>query len=340
MTATALPFTRPPDHFPVPPEVALAFWYELRGPREALHRRYGLPCDTELRLGGLRLGRGTSAHVAPQGPSWYRLSGHCPCRDLVADAFAVVVEFLTDRSRTLRNPAGAIRTHLRFRLADLTRSARKDRGAQVKPDTVENNRYGRALPDDFHRAVLVMLVDEAGCHGPLRCQEGLLRRLADRCATRFGGEPDNHRHQLAAALPVIEQVCRSGPKVNVGTTAEPEMVTWWDAYIDQPLGRRENPADVAVEDRHTDVAAPELCADTDDVVLTELVAAVEAADGDEHGALVAAVVSLREGGLIPHLRARLLLTDSRHRELVLDHIHALRTDATPPRLKYLRHPDR
>ncbi|WP_439657467.1 hypothetical protein ACSHWB_34445 [Lentzea sp. HUAS TT2] len=316
----------------VSPEILLAFWYELRGPRDQLHRRHTGPCDTELRVGGLRLGRATS--IAPRG-SAFHLSGHCPCRDLVADAYVLVVEFLTTHAGSLHNPPGAIRTHLRYRLADLARRARGDRGAQVKPETVSANRYGRALPDDFHREVFVMLADEAGYSTPMLGKEGLLDRLAARCGASFAGTPEEHRALLPSVLSRIEEACRSGPRVNVGTATEPELVTWWEAYVDRPLGRRPNPADVAVEDQHTGIAAPDLVTDPDDELLTSLLKTVPGRS-DERAALTSAITRLRDHGLLPHTRAQLLLTDGQQQDLVLRQLR----DLTRPDLKCLRHKDR
>lgn len=315
----------------VSPDVLLAFWYELRGARDQLHRGQSAPCDTELRVGGLRFGRATS--IAPRAGGFH-LSGRCPCRDLVADAFVIAVEFLTTHEHSLRNPPGAVRTHLRYRLADLTRRARGERGAQVKPETVAANRYGRALPDDVHRAVFVMLADEAGAAGPLLGEEGLLDRLAARCAASFGGTPGEHRALLPAVLARIEEVCRSGPRVNVGTPAEPELVTWWDAYVDRPLGRRPHPADVAVDDQHAGIAAPDLVPDPDDEVLAEV--ALVSGRSDERAALASAITRLRDRGLLSQARARLLLTDGPQQDLVLRHLR----DLTRPDLKCLRRKDR
>ncbi|WP_273942046.1 hypothetical protein [Kutzneria chonburiensis] len=246
-----------PIDLQIPDDVSRAIWYELFDQRAAVHSRHRVRyCDTEFRLGSLRLG--ADGVGAPQVLG-YHLVGNCPCRDLVADAFEVALAYLTDHGDEFANPAGAVRTHLKYRLIDLDRHARVERGAPARPEVVATNRYGRMLPDDFHRAVLVMLVDEAGSSGPLRGAQGLLQRLAYRCAGKFDGEPADYLHRLPEVLAVIETICRTGPRVNIGTADEPELVTWWDARIDRPLGRRADPADHVIdEDRWLCVAAPSL----------------------------------------------------------------------------------
>lgn len=309
-----------PPHVPhLDADVAKAFWYELKSRRRAVHHRHGVwSCDTEFRVCGLRFG--SPPRTGSTATDAYRLLGTCPCRDLVADAFQVVVGYLTDHAGTLVNPGGAVRKHLRYRLTDLDRHDRAERGAPARPETVAANRHGRALPDDFHRAVLVMLVDEAGCHGPLRGHEGLLRKLADRCAGRFGGTADDYRHRLPAVLRLIERTCRQGPRVNVGTDEHRELVTWWEAYVDRPLGRRADPADlpVGVPSDHAEIPLPDVAAawafdlvgDTDQIVLDTLTDAVATASGGAADiALREAIADLGFAGVLPEARTRVLLED-------------------------------
>jgi hypothetical protein len=285
-------------------------------------------------MSGLTLG--ARRHDNPSPAGGYRLTGECPCRDLVADAIEIVLSFLTDHGGALTNPPGAVRKHLRYRMIDLHRHARCELGAQAKPETVAENRYGRALPDDFHRALYVMVVDEAGIRGPLRGRAGLLRRLADRCGKDFGGEA---RRRLPAALRLIERTCQSGPRVNVGTRTEPELVTWWEAYIERPLGRRFDPASVG--DTPTDVADPTaphafdhvlsaVAAGLDvngesaeDIVARTVRTTVESAH-DEDVELQRTVTALGERDLLPRARVRSLLADTRQREQVITCVHRMR----------------
>jgi hypothetical protein len=315
-----------PIDLQIPDDVSRAIWYELFDQRAAVHSRHRVRyCDTEFRLGSLRFG--ADGVGAPQVLG-YHLVGNCPCRDLVADAFEVALAYLTDHGDEFVNPAGAVRTHLKYRLIDLDRHARVERGAPARPEVVATNRYGRMLPDDFHRAVLVMLVDEAGSSGPLRGVHGLLQRLAYRCAVKFDGEPADYLHRLPEAFAVIETICRTGPRVNVGTAAEPELVTWWDARIDRPLGRRADPTDHVIdEDRWLCVAVPSADqAVQDDLVLDELLRAVGPEPSHRRDlALRAAIHRLQESGLLSDARGRELLDDDRLRGLVLERIRDLTT---------------
>ncbi|SFW92108.1 hypothetical protein [Amycolatopsis australiensis] len=307
----------------ITPELARAFWAELRGPRAATHRSHhvGL-CDTELRIAGLRL----SARGSSTADGGFRLSGGCPCRDLVADAFEVVWAFVADRGHRFDNLAGAVRTDLRFRLVELDRRARRDRGAPVKPQTVRDNRYGRALPDEFHREVFVMLADEAGARGPLRGEAGLLGRLADRCADKFGGHAATHAARLPQVLRTVERVCRTGPRVNVGTVSAPELVTWWEAYVERPLGRRPDPDSPTGEepeilDHDTSREFDRIAALTDDAVLALLLTEVWPAPGtDRDDALCEVIRVFARRGLLPHRRALELLADDDGRQDVLERL--------------------
>ncbi|MEU5692283.1 hypothetical protein [Actinosynnema sp. NPDC020468] len=328
----------------LPPDTLKALWVELHAPRAAVHRQHRVrACDTELHGRGLRLGARTSRATAGAHTA-YLLIGQCPCRDLVADAVEVALAFLTDRGGSLTNPPGAVRHHLRFRLVDLHRRARGDLGAQVKPETVAGNRYGRALPDEFHRALYVMLADEAGVRGPIRGQEGLLRRLADRGAARS----EDQRRRLPAALRLIERTCRTGPRVNVGTRTHPELVSWWEAYIDRPLGRRADPADHPLlgvpdgPDRVREIRDPaaELAFD---LVLRSAADRGGRADESEEDAVVRAlrdsvcpvaehaadaalrdvITRLGEQELLPAERVRVLLADPDHRREIVARVRAL-----------------
>ncbi|GAB3735024.1 hypothetical protein GCM10027598_60860 [Amycolatopsis oliviviridis] len=252
------------------------------------------------------------------------MSGICPCRDLVADAFELTWQFVVDRGHRFDNLAGAVRKELRFRLVELDRRARRDRGAPVKPRAVRDNRHGRALPDDLHREVLVMLVDEAGFQGPLRGEAGLLRRLADRCTDRFGGDPASHAAVLPQVLRTVERVCRTGPRVNVGTVTAPELVTWWEAYVERPLGRRADPDDLTGDpalDKAEEIALREFdpIADLgDEAVVPLLVTDVwSKPESDRDEALRDLIRRLAHQGVLPRRRAEVLLADGESRNQAL-----------------------
>ncbi|WP_447007196.1 hypothetical protein ACRAKI_12300 [Saccharothrix isguenensis] len=318
---------RPTSVPKLPQDVAQAIWWELRAARQAVHSRHGAPpCDTELYVTGLRLGR--RSRTAPPA-SGYRLSGTCPCRDLVSDAVELALRYLTDHAGDLHNPPGAVRRHLRFRLSDEMRRARAERGALSRPEAAAVNRYGKALPDDFHRTVLVILADEAGCDGPLRGESGLLRRLGDRCADQLGGTPDDYRHRLPDAIRLVERTCRGGSLVDVGGDDRREMVSWWEAHIDRPLGRRANPADLRVAASATDAPAIQIpdhdsAESPDEAVLDALLIAVATADrDDEEAALRETIEELARSGVLPPVRAGLLLNDPGRRLDVLDQVRSM-----------------
>lgn len=219
------------------PDVVRALMAELRDPRAALHRSHGVTrCDIQLVMPGLRFGTGTTLLGVPA--TGLLLSGECVCRDLVADVLYLVTVFVTDHGDDMDNLAGAVRVHVRMRVVDVMRSYRAARGAQVKPKQVRKNRFGRALPDDEHRAVLGHLADEAGYSAPLPSQGYLLRRLAERCVAEFGNTVPYYLERLPAIMNTVKRVCSAGARVNVGTRNAPEYVSWYDAYIDRPLGRR------------------------------------------------------------------------------------------------------
>ena len=331
------------------PDELKALWLEVYAPRSAVHRRYRVrACDVELRMSGLKLG--TRSSNGPTPVTGYRLTGGCPCRDVVTEAIEIVVAFLTDRDCPMSNPPGAVRQHLRYRMVDHYRRARGEAGAQVKPDSVKYNRYGKLLPDDFHRGLYVMLADEAGVRAPLRGHEGFLRRLADRCVTDQGGTPEDFLRLLPPALQLIERICRTGPRVNVGPPAEPELVSWWEAYIERPLGRRDDPSvhsilrDTASASDSMAVEIPDPVAmrafdhvlsaiaagpdaeftSEDDVVVRTLRTAVENATPDRiDDELLNAITLLGERDLLPWKRVRILLTDARQGRAVATHVQDL-----------------
>jgi hypothetical protein len=218
-------------------DVVHALMTELRDQRAALHRSHRVTCcDMQLVMPGLRFGARTTPLAVPA--TGLLLAGECVCRDLVADVLYLVTTFVTEHGANMDNLAGAVRVHVRMRVVDVMRSYRAAQGAQVKPKQVRQNRFGRALPDDEHRAVLGHLADEAGYTAPLPGQGYLLRRLAERCVAEFGNSVPYYLERLPAIMSTVKRVCSAGARVNIGTRSAPEYVSWYDAYIDRPLGRR------------------------------------------------------------------------------------------------------
>lgn len=310
-------------------EVLTAFWAEMSDRRTRLHHQYQLwYCDTELHVGGLGFGSGCRHGAGEHGD--FHLAGTCPCRDLVLDAFLIVLRYLTEHGAELRNPPGAIRHHLQMKLVDLDRAQRNDKGAQTKPAAVRKNRYARALPDDIHREVLVMVVDEAGRRTPLGGQPDLVCRLAQRCARKFGGSAADYQARLPHILATIEHVCQTGPRVDVGTDRHRHLVSWWDAYVVLPLGRRPNPCDVPLWDTGSeDMRSDDIVlrfddpAADDDMVVTALSDIGWVPEDDRDAALRNRIADLEHHGLLPPARAKLLRSRPDLRRRVLESIEAL-----------------
>ncbi|NUT90991.1 MAG: hypothetical protein HOY78_03065 [Saccharothrix sp.] len=297
-------------------EVVNAALSELRGSRAALHRSHLVArCDLGLAMPGLRFGRAAAAPAAG-----FVLSGDCVCRDLVADVLHIVSVFLTEHGTDRTNLAGAVRSHVRKRVIDVFRSYRADRGAQVKPKQVRQNRFGRALPDEEHRAVLGHLADEAGYSAPLPGHGYLLRRLAERCAAEFGGPVPYYLERMPTMVRTVKRVCSAGTRVNVGTRTSPEYVTWYDAYIERPLGRRPDTRVLSDDAAWSTVADPDATrafdavtdtdVDPDTAVVATVVDRVAAvAPADQPRTVRTAVRALAERGLLPPDRAAALLAD-------------------------------
>lgn len=229
---------------PTAEAVATALWWEVQPARRALHRLAGVArCDVVLVLGPLRLGPG----AADPGPITVRLDvrGECPCRDYLVDMLVESDRFLRRSTGPRTNPAGAVRHHLRTRAAgDWTRRRRVAMGAQARTDRIRSSVRARALPDELHRALLEYLVDEAGSLAPLDGEEQLGRRLAARIADEFGGTTHDRLAQVRDALPLVEAAGRSGPTSDQG---DGRRVTWWERYVEEPLGRRSRRSDVPLE---------------------------------------------------------------------------------------------
>ncbi len=296
------------------PAVLAAIWHEAHAYRAAIHRSQStVRCD--LRVSAPGCGQNGT------GTIW--LGGDCACRDFLVDMVVECQRLLAQRAGELRNPLGAVRVHMRIRAApDWIRRRRTEMGAQARVDRIRKGARARGLPDDFHRALLEYLVDEAGSMAPLDSQDALMRRLAARCAAEFGDVPDRYLARVVDGVAVIERHCRSGPRVNVGTAAEPEHVTWWDRYIERPLGRRPRrtdrpiPAAAGEYGCETDLpAAHDLervgpdAAEVDAAVVAILVVALRRRPDAPAAALRAGIADLVEQGLLAERSAVELLSD-------------------------------
>jgi hypothetical protein len=323
-------------------EVVRATFDELREIRERLHASHQVArCDLRLAWRDLRYGPLPRWEPEPS-PTGLVLSGDCVCRDLVADVLYVVMTFLTEHGATMTNPPGAVRIHVRKRVHDVLRTYRCARGAQAKPKQVRGNRYGRALPDEEHRAVLGHLADEAGYSAPLPGGTYLVRRLAERCAAEFGKPVPYYLERVPAMMSAVRGVCSTGARVNVGTSAAPEYVTWYDAYIDRPLGRRpdmsitslsddsasrwgsDHVADPSAQSAFAAVEVRNPAPDPDSVVVDTVVTRLATVSpGAREAGLRSALLGLADGGFLPRQRAETLLSDPNGMNDVMSRVQAV-----------------
>lgn len=235
-----------------------------------------------------------------------------------------VDRLLVAHAGELHNPPGAVRTHVRTRaVGDWIRRRRIEMGAQARVDRIRSAARARGLPDEFHRALMEYLVDEAGSPAPLEGQESLVRRLAVRCAAEFGGTPEQYRARIITVVAVVEQHCRSGPRVNDGTAQEPDYVTWWERYVERPLGRRPRQSDLTIPDEAlAGPTAPEnlkpdlcdpvsawTCTGSDGLAVATLVEAVRRKPDEPAVALREGLRELVERGLLTHRTVTALLGD-------------------------------
>lgn len=275
-----------------------AIWHEARPYRAAIHHSTCIDhCDLRIDLARCRF------------------DGDCVCRDFLLDMAVECVRYLAEREETLRNPVGAARVHLRTRAPDWFRHRRRETGAQCRSDRIRGSGRARCLPDDFHRALLEYLVDEAGSMGPLDSQDELIRRLAARCAAEFGGAPEDHIVAVVDGIAVIEAHCRAWPRVNVGTPECPEYVTWWEGYVDRPMGRR--PRRVSYEVCADAVPWDADCTDDDGQVIAVLLRARRDQPEDPSAAFHAGVrEAVRIGVLSEREAAKLIAAPARVAEAV------------------------
>lgn len=296
------------------PAVLAAIWHEAHAYRAAIHRSLStVRCDLHV----------SAPDSGQDGTGTIRLDGDCACRDFLVDMIVEGHQLLVERADQLRNPLGAVRVHVRTRAAgDWIRRRRTEMGAQARVDRIRTAARARSLPDDFHRALLEYLVDEAGSMAPLEDQDALVRRLAVRCAAEFGGRPEQYRTRVVEGVAVIERHCRSGPRVNAGTAAEPEHVTWWERYIERPLGRRPRRTDRTIPAApgeyglETDLRAAQDVervvndlTEVDATVVAILVAALGRQPDAPAAALRAGISDLVARGLLPERSAAELLSD-------------------------------
>lgn len=216
-----------------------AVWWEGRAMRTGLHRlRPGEPCDLAVVVGAARFGR--AGRTAEAVSSTFSVSGHCLCRDHMVDSLVEADRFLRAHP-AVESPPAAVRRHLRMRgAAEWTRRRRTAMGAQARTDRLRDGARARDLPDDLHRALFEYVADEAGSAAPLDGDEQLHRRLAQLLAAEFGGEPDVYRTKVITGLAVVEAQCRRPPLVPARDGGD-ERISWWQRFIEQPLGRRPQP---------------------------------------------------------------------------------------------------
>lgn len=296
---------------PAAEDVVQALWWEIQPARRALHRLTGVArCDVVLVLGPLRLGPGPVG----AGPRTARLDvrGECPCRDYLVDMLVESDRFLHRGPVARTNPAGAVRHHLRTRAAgDWTRRRRVELGAQVRTDRIRGSARARALPDELHRALLEYLVDEAGSLAPLEGDDQLHRRLAARAADEFGGTAQDRLAQVRDALPLIEAAGRRGPTSDPG---DGRQLTWWERYVEEPLGRRARRSDLPFEsdtDLTADSGRPPACPSRAADVAAALWSEFERCGAERRGraAVRAAILALARDGVLPSDVAQAVASD-------------------------------
>jgi len=250
--------------------VALAVLWETAAQRQRIHRaRWDVvrSCDARVVIAGVSLVEGgrlrqpvatgrpldgcRSCHSAEAEPGWMRpglprffIGGDCPCQPMLLETFMIAHAYLVKAGTRLNHPEGAARQHLRSRQHDYTRLRRAEVGAQVRTDRLVTSARAQLLATDEQRLLLADIADEAGSEAPLDRDEQLELRLALRRARRQGISPEDALPSIRRDLAVVRAIFTSGRQVNLGTASRPEYVSWWEAYIELPLGRRRRTSDV------------------------------------------------------------------------------------------------
>ncbi len=223
---------------PVLREVVSAVRSEIWQTRENLHRLCCVRrCDMQLQVGG--------AHRL-------LITGECLCRDFLQDMLTEADRFLVHHADPVLNPPGAVRKHVRTRAYDWFRQMRAERGTQVRTDRIRDGAIAALLPDPHHRALLEFVVQEAGSLAPLGNEAELHRRLAGLIAAEFGGTVEENLRRVVEGLPRIEAAARSVRRVRAAPGSD-ELVTWWERYVERPLGRRQRLDSVPWEPADSDL---------------------------------------------------------------------------------------
>lgn len=253
--------------------VARALLWETAAHRQRIHRArwdIGAGCDARVVIAGVSLvevGRlraiaATAKALAPcricgrpaaEQPPESQLADHrffvggeCPCRQMLVDVLLAAHQFLVARGTAIRHPEGAARRHIGSRQHDYPRQQRAARGAQVRTDRLLTSARARKLETDEQRQLLKEIADEAGSEAPLENEAQLEKRLAVLRARRLKVDPDSVLAEVRRDLAIVKAHYSLGRLVNVGTVDQPDLVSWWEAYIERPLGRRHRMSDIPV----------------------------------------------------------------------------------------------
>jgi hypothetical protein len=327
--------------------VARAVLWEIAAHRQRIHRARwdaGPLCDVEVVVAGVSLvevgrlraiaatGRplkpcldcGRPAAEQPPGARLadqrFYVGGSCPCLQMLVDVLLTAHRFLMDRGAAIRHPEGAARRHVGSRQHDYPRQRRGEMGAQVRTDRLPTSARAQQLETDEQRLLLQDVADEAGSESPLEGQVQLELRLAMLRARRLGVDIESVLAEVRRDLAVVKAHYSSGRLVNVGTSDQPEMVSWWETYIERPLGRRPRVSDIPAvtapncldDGARSGLELPcpssevgyqrvidELSSDPDDTVLMELRrTAVSEPQGDRGRQLEATLRRLAQEGKI------------------------------------------
>jgi hypothetical protein len=261
-------------------EVASAVLWETAAARRALHRLTGAwgSCDVRLVVAGRDLlcgprllppavhgrrpcpdcGRDCEREptIEQSTSTSFRLSGHCECSGLLADVLDCALRYLDLNRATILDPPAAARRHVKHRQHDYIRTRRAARGAQVRTDRLETSAQGRRLATQEQRWLLRDIADEAGSEAPLDSEEALFNRLAVLRARRTGEDPSAVQAAVEVDFQIVRAACSVGRLINVGNAIHPEYVSWWDAYVERPLGRRRRSSDISLDNYSIESTLP------------------------------------------------------------------------------------